>query len=38
MNLDGSLAYQFAATFSRNMMNDLAMVVSSPSDEAIAAS
>jgi hypothetical protein len=30
MDLDDSLAYQLAATFSRDMMNDLARVVSSP--------
>jgi hypothetical protein len=38
MDLDGSLAYQLAAAFSRDMMNDLVRVVSSPPDEAIAAS
>jgi hypothetical protein len=38
MDLDGSLAYQLAAAFSRDMMNDLASVVSSPPDESIAAS
>jgi hypothetical protein len=38
MDLGGSLTYQLAATFSRDMMNNLARVVSSPLDEAIAAS
>jgi hypothetical protein len=38
MDLDDSLAYQLAAAFSRDMMNDLVRVVSSPPDEAIAAS
>jgi hypothetical protein len=35
MDLGGSLAYQLVAAFSKDMMNDLAMVVSSPPDEAI---
>jgi hypothetical protein len=38
MDLDGSLAYQLVAAFSRDMMNDLARVVSSPPDETIMAS
>jgi hypothetical protein len=38
MFLGGSLAYQLAIAFLRDMMNDLARVVSSPLDEAIAAS
>jgi hypothetical protein len=38
MHLSGSLAYQMTAAFSRDMMNDLARVVSSPLDEAIMAS
>jgi hypothetical protein len=38
MDLGGSLAYQLAATFSRDMMNDLVRVVLSPPDEAIVAS
>jgi hypothetical protein len=38
MDLGGSLAYQLVAAFWRVMMNDLARVVSSPPDEAIAAS
>jgi hypothetical protein len=33
--LGGNLAYQLAAAFSRDMMNDLARVVSSPPDKAI---
>jgi hypothetical protein len=38
MDLGGSLAYQLTATFSRDMMNDLVRVVSSPPDEAITTS
>jgi hypothetical protein len=38
MDLGSSLAYQLAAAFSRDMMNDLARVVSSPPDKAIATS
>jgi hypothetical protein len=38
MYLSGSLAYQLAAAFSRDMINDIARVVSSPLHEAIAAS
>jgi hypothetical protein len=38
MDLDGSIAYQLAATFSSDMMNDLARVVSSPLKKVIAAS
>jgi hypothetical protein len=38
MDLGGSLAYQLAAAFMRDMMNDLARVVSSPPDKAIVAS
>jgi hypothetical protein len=38
MDLGGSLAYQFAAAFSSDMMNDLASVVLSPPNEAIAVS
>jgi hypothetical protein len=38
MDLGGSLAYQLAAAFSRDVMNDLARVVSSPLDEAITTS
>jgi hypothetical protein len=38
MDLGGSLAYQLANAFSRDMMNDLARVASSPPDEAIATS
>jgi hypothetical protein len=38
MDLGGSLAYQLAAAFSNDMMNDLAMVVSSPLNEAIVTS
>jgi hypothetical protein len=38
MDLGYNLAYQFTATFSRNMMNDLVRVVSSPPAEAIEAS
>jgi hypothetical protein len=38
MDLGGSLAYQLATAFSRDMMNDLARIVSSPPDRAIAAS
>jgi hypothetical protein len=37
MDLGGSLAYQLATAFSRDMMNDLTRVVSSPPDEGIAA-
>jgi hypothetical protein len=38
MDLGGSLAYQLATAFLRDMMNDLVSIVSSPPDEAIAAS
>jgi hypothetical protein len=38
MDLSGSLAYQLAATFLRDMMNDLVRIVSSPPEEAITAS
>jgi hypothetical protein len=38
MDLGGSLTYQLAAAFLRDMMNDLARVVLSPPDEAIVAS
>jgi hypothetical protein len=38
MDLGCSFAYQLATTFSSNIMNDLAMVVSSPPAEAIATS
>jgi hypothetical protein len=38
MHLDGSLEYQFAATSSREMMRDLAMVDSSSLAKAMAAS
>jgi hypothetical protein len=38
MDLGGSLASKLVVAFSRNMMNDLARVVSSPPDEAITAS
>jgi hypothetical protein len=38
MDLVGSLAYQLAAMFSSDMMSDLARVVSSPPNEAIASS
>jgi hypothetical protein len=38
MDLGGSLAYQLAALLSRDIMNDLARVVVSPLDEAIAIS
>jgi hypothetical protein len=38
MDLGDNLAYQLAAAFMRDMMNDLVMVVSSPLDEAIMAS
>jgi hypothetical protein len=38
MDLGGSLAYQLAAIFSRDMMNYLVRVVSSPPDEAIVVS
>jgi hypothetical protein len=38
MDLSGSLAYQLAAMFSSDMINDLARVVLSPPNEAIAAS
>jgi hypothetical protein len=37
IDLGGSLTYQLAAAFLSDMMNDMAMVVSSPSNEAIAA-
>jgi hypothetical protein len=36
MDHGGSLAYQFAAAFSKDMMNDLVRDVSSPPDDAIA--
>jgi hypothetical protein len=38
MDLGGNLANQLVAAFSSDMMNDLVRVVSSPPDEAIAAS
>jgi hypothetical protein len=38
IDLEGSLAYQLAAVFSSDIMNDLARVISSPPNEAIAAS
>jgi hypothetical protein len=38
IDLNGSLAYQLAAVFSCDMMNNLARVVSSSPNEAIAAS
>jgi hypothetical protein len=38
MDLGGSLANQLAAVFSSDMINDLVRVVSSPPNEAIAAS
>jgi hypothetical protein len=38
IDLGGSHAYQLAAVFSSDMMNDLVRVVSSPLNEAIAAS
>jgi hypothetical protein len=38
MDLGGNLVYQFATAFSSDMMNDLVRVVSSPPNEAIAAS
>jgi hypothetical protein len=38
MDLGGNLAYQLAAAFSRDMMNDLARVMSFLPDEAITAS
>jgi hypothetical protein len=38
MDLGCSLAYQLAAAFLSDIVNDLARVVSSPLDEAIAAS
>jgi hypothetical protein len=38
IDLNGSLAYQLAYAFLSDMMNDLARVVSSPPNEAIAAS
>jgi hypothetical protein len=38
MNLGGNLAYQLATAFTGDMINDLARVVSSPPNEAIAAS
>jgi hypothetical protein len=38
IDLEGSLTYQLAAAFFSDIMNDLARVVSSPPNEAIAAS
>jgi hypothetical protein len=38
MDLSGSLAYQLAAIFSSDVMNDLVRVVLSPPNKAIAAS
>jgi hypothetical protein len=38
MDLGGTLAYQLATAFSSDMINDLARVVSSPLNKAIAAS
>jgi hypothetical protein len=38
MDLGGNLAYELATAFSRDMINNLARVISSPTDEAIAAS
>jgi hypothetical protein len=38
MHFGGRLEYQFAATFSREMMRDLTRVVSLPQAEAIVAS
>jgi hypothetical protein len=38
MDIGSSLSYQLATAFSRDMMNDSARVISSPPDEAIAAS
>jgi hypothetical protein len=38
MDLGSSIAYQLAAAFLRDMMNDMARVVSSPPDETIASS
>jgi hypothetical protein len=38
MDLGDSLTYQLAVAFSRDIMNDLARVVSSPPDEAITTS
>jgi hypothetical protein len=38
MDLGGNLVYQLVVAFSRDMMNDLARVVTSPLDEAIATS
>jgi hypothetical protein len=38
MDLGSNLVYQLATSFLRDMMNDLARVVSSPPDEAITAS
>jgi hypothetical protein len=38
MDLGGNLAYQLAAAFSSDMMNDLVSVVSFPLNEAIVAS
>jgi hypothetical protein len=38
IDLGGSHAYQLATALSSDMINDLAMVVSSPPNEAIAAS
>jgi hypothetical protein len=38
MDLSGSLVYQLATAFSKDMMNDMARVVSSPPDKAIVTS
>jgi hypothetical protein len=38
MDLGGNLTYQLVATFSSDMINDLARVISSPLNEASAAS
>jgi hypothetical protein len=38
MDLSGSLAYQLATAFSKDMLNDLVRVLSSPPHEAIMAS
>jgi hypothetical protein len=38
MDLGGNLAYQLAAAFLNDMINDLERVVSSPPNKAIAAS
>jgi hypothetical protein len=38
IDLDSNLAYQLAIVFSSNMINDLARFVSSPQNDAIAAS